>query len=186
MTRPAGAVTPGTRRTMADCDASLVPTMSVGPESSRACAVVATSVNATERDVADGLTALPLPAVPPHDASRTSASVALDAERQTIGEHLREPACVDTSLRLGHLIRRTIEGDGPRVGVEHGVRRALITVPWLPDAPGVHQRAFFEAVRRSLRDVRSSRAVPREMEEGRDMRVSVATVVGLRQLARRG
>ena len=43
---------------------------------------------------------------------------------------------MDTSLRLRHVIRRTIEGDGPGVGVEHGVRRALITVPWLPDAPG--------------------------------------------------
>src|SRR5437870_13205723 len=105
MTRPAEVATPATRRTMAACDASLVPTMSVGPESSRACAVVATSVNATERDAGDGLTAaLPLPAGPPHDASRTSASVALDAEREAIGEHLREPACVDTSLRLSHLI----------------------------------------------------------------------------------
>src|SRR5437870_10038432 len=186
MTRPAGAVAPGTRRTMADCDASLVPTMSVGPESSRAWAVVAISVNATERDDADGLTALPLPAVPPHDASRTSASVALDAERETIGEHLREPACVDTSLRLGHLIRRTIEGDGPRVGVEHGVRRARVTVAWLPDAAGVDERAFFEAVGRSFRDMRCLRAGRGEMKERRDMRVSVAAVIGLRELECRG
>ena len=104
MTRPADAVVPGTRRTIAARDASLVPTMTVGPESSCACAVVATSVNATEPEEGVGLTPPPLPAVPPHDASRTSASAALDAERQAIGEHLREAACVDPSLRLIHLI----------------------------------------------------------------------------------
>src|SRR2546428_13089428 len=105
MPRPADAATPGTRRTMAACDASLVPTMSVGPESSRACAVVATSVNATERDEADGLTALPLPAGPPHDAGRTSASGALDAERETIAKHLRSPPAGGRRLCRGSPLR---------------------------------------------------------------------------------
>ena len=93
---------------------------------------------------------------------------------------------MDTSLRLSHLIWRTIEGDGPRVGVEHGVGRARVAVAWLPDAAGVDQRAFFEAVGRSFRDMRGLRAGHGEMKERRDVCVSVAAVIGLRELECRG
>src|SRR5207247_8394956 len=126
--------------------------------------------NPTDADAGDRPTPPPRPAVPPHAASRTSASAALDAERQAIGEHLRKSARVDTSLHLGHVIRRTIEGDGPGVGVEHGVRRPRIAVAWLPDTTGVDERPLFEAVRLSRRDARRFRAVRAASKEGRDVR----------------
>src|SRR5206468_224830 len=103
---------------------------------------------------------------------------------QAIGEHLRKSACVDTSLHLGHVIRRTIEGDGPGVGVEHGVRRPRIAVAWLPDTTGVDERPLFEAVRLARRDARRFRAVRGEMKKGRDVRVPVAAVIGLGELKR--
>src|SRR6266508_2760464 len=136
MTRSAGAVARATSRAIFAREASVVPMMSVGPESSCACDVDATSVNATARASGVGLTAPPLPARPPHDTSRTTASAALDAERQAIGEHLRKAARVDTSLCLIYSVRRTIEGDGSRVGVEHRVRRARVAVARLADAAG--------------------------------------------------
>src|SRR2546425_12543176 len=119
-------------------------------------------------------------------STSASATNALDADREAIREDLRESARADASLRLSHVVRRTIEGGGPQGGVKHCEGRTRIAVARLANAAGVEEALGAELVRGAFFRSRDAEAVGLALEDRGQMRMAVARERRLRLREARG
>src|SRR6266850_6982467 len=167
-TRPCVAAACGTSATIDALAVSVVPTISAGGPSYFEACVVATSLYATAPCAGAG------PAAPAQAPRKIARTPSLHTDREAVGEDLGEAARSDASLRLGHLIRGTIEGGGPGDRVEHCVRGPRIAVARLADAPRVDQALRSKRVRGPGLRTQLAQALALSLEERWDVRVPVA------------
>src|SRR5712691_6800705 len=123
------------------------------------CALPISSLNATAPCAGPG------PAAPAQAPRKIARTASLHTDRETVGEDLGEPARADASLRLGHVVRGTIEGGGPRDRIQHGVGGARIAVARLADAARIDQALRAQRVRRPRLRTQLAQAGALRLEE---------------------